>query len=215
MAPREVFEKELKELQSQIEGMGRMVLATYRDLYAAIPVKDIETIDNIIKNEKCFYDMKKKIESQCLKVITKQQPVATDLRMISAVLKIVSDIERVGDHAVDIGELVLRNNMREFKNYSVHLDGMTAAANELFENAIKAFVHSDTKASGQIINDDDIVDNLFNKVKYDIINGLKEEHDKEDEYIDMLMVAKYLEKIGDHAVNIAKWQIFRTEGEMV
>lgn len=97
MAPREVFEKELKELQSQIEGMGRMVLATYRDLYAAIPVKDIETIDNIIKNEKCFYDMKKKIESQCLKVITKQQPVATDLRMISAVLKIVSDIERVGD----------------------------------------------------------------------------------------------------------------------
>lgn len=135
--------------------------------------------------------------------------------MVSAVLKIVSDIERVGDHAGDIGELVLRNNMNELRNYSVHLDGMAVAANELFSNAISAFVNSDTKAAAQIIKDDDIVDNLFNKVKYDIINGLKGEHGNEDAYIDMMMLAKYLEKIGDHAVNIAKWQIFRSEGEMV
>ena len=85
----------------------------------------------------------------------------------------------------------------------------------MFSNAISAFVNSDTKAAAHIIKDDDIVDNLFNKVKYDIINGLKGEHGNEDAYIDMMMLAKYLEKIGDHAVNIAKWQIFRSEGEMV
>ena len=215
MAPREVFERELRELQSQIEEMGQMVLATYKDLFEAVSVKDKETVASIIKSDKCFYDMKKKIESQCLKLITKQQPIAADLRVVSAVLKIVSDIERVGDHAGDIGELVLRNNMNELRNYSVHLDGMAVAAKELFSNAISAFVNSDTKAAAQIIKDDDIVDNLFNKVKYDIINGLKGEHGNEDAYIDMMMLAKYLEKIGDHAVNIAKWQIFRSEGEMV
>lgn len=215
MAPRDVFERELKELQMQIEEMGRMVQATYRDLYEAIAVKDKETINSIIKSDKCFYNMKKSIEEQCLKLITKQQPIASDLRMISSVLKIVTDIERVGDHAGDIGELMLRIEVKDLKNYSIHLEGMTTAANELFINAINAFVNSDLEASKRVIKDDDIIDELFNKVKYDIIHGLREERGNEDEYIDMMMFAKYLEKIGDHAVNIAKWQIFKKEGIMV
>ena len=92
---------------------------------------------------------------------------------------------------------------------------MTTAANELFINAINAFVNSDLEASKRVIKDDDTIDELFNKVKYDIIHGLREERGNEDEYIDMMMFAKYLEKIGDHAVNIAKWQIFKKEGIMV
>ena len=215
MAPREVFERELKELQMQIEEMGRMVQAAYRDLYEAVAIKDKETIISIVKSDKCFYNMKKSIEEQCLKLITKQQPIASDLRMISAVLKIVSDIERVGDHAGDIGELILRIEMKDLEKYSLHLEGMTKVANEIFINAINAFVQSDLEASEQVIKDDDVVDALFNKVKYDIIEGLREESGNEDEYIDMMMLAKYLEKIGDHAVNIAKWQIYKEEGMMV
>ena len=159
--------------------------------------------------------MKKQIEDQCLKVITKQQPIASDLRMVSSVLKIVSDMERVGDHAGDIGELVLRNGIQELDRFSVHLNGMITAALELFSASIDAFVKADSQAAIQAVKDDDIVDELFNKVKIDIINGLKKESGKEDEYIDMLMLAKYLEKIGDHGVNIAKWQLFRTNGEMM
>ena len=86
---------------------------------------------------------------------------------------------------------------------------------ELFSSAIDAFVHSDSKTAEKAIQDDDIIDELFNKVKVDIINGLKKESGREDEYIDMLMLAKYLEKIGDHGVNIAKWQLFRGNGEMM
>ena len=104
MAPREVFERELRELQNHIEEMSRMVQATYKDLFDAVSIKDKTTIAAIIKSDKNFYDMKKKIEAQCLKLITKQQPIATDLRLVSSVLKIVTDIERVGDHAGDSNE---------------------------------------------------------------------------------------------------------------
>lgn len=215
MVPRELFERELTELMDQIEEMGTVIKTEYRNLNEAIEIKDESAIHTIIENNKSFYKMKKQIEDQCLKVITKQQPIASDLRMVSSVLKIVSDMERVGDHAADIGELIMRNGMQELDSYSVHLKGMIKAAMELFSNAIDAFVRSNIEAAQQAIDDDDIVDELFNKVKIDIINGLKKESGKEDEYIDMLMIAKYLEKIGDHGVNIAKWQIFRIKGEML
>lgn len=215
MAPRVVFERELTELQSQIEDMSRMVRETYKELLDAFENKDKNVILEIINSDKQFYVRKKEIEGQCLKLITKQQPIATDLRIVSSVLKIVTDIERVGDHAGDIGELILRINMNPLEEYSVHLRGMITTALELFDNAIDAYLKSDMPASKRVIEDDDIVDGLFNKVKEDIIKGLKEEAKNADEYIDMMMLAKYLEKIGDHAVNIAKWQIFRKEGMLV
>lgn len=215
MVPRELFERELTELMNQIEEMSAMIKTDYDNLKEAIQIKDEESIRIIIENNKSFYKMKKQIEDQCLKVITKQQPIASDLRMVSSVLKIVSDMERVGDHAGDIGELVLRNGIQELDRFSVHLNGMITAALELFSASIDAFVKADSQAAIQAVKDDDIVDELFNKVKIDIINGLKKESGKEDEYIDMLMLAKYLEKIGDHGVNIAKWQLFRTNGEMM
>lgn len=215
MAPREAFERELMDLQLQIEEMSRMVQETYKNLLDAISVKGEAIIKEIIKSDKNFYDMKKRIEEQCLRVIIRQQPIATDLRIVSSILKIVTDIERVGNHAGDIGELILRIQMKPLSDYSVHLEGMITAALELYANAINAYVKDDQAASHQVIRDDDIVDELFNKVKADIIAGLREESTNADEYIDMMMLAKYLEKIGDHAVNVAKWQIFKGEGEMV
>jgi len=195
--------------------MGTLIKTDYQCLNIAICKKNDVTIRMIIDSNKNYYIMKKQIEDQCLKIITKQQPIATDLRMVSSVLKIVSDMERVGDHAGDIGELVLRLNGVELKEYSVHLNGMIISAVELFSNAVDSFVHADSKAAKQAIEDDDIVDDLFNKVKQDIINGLKKESGREDGFIDILMLAKYLEKIGDHGVNIAKWQLFRTDGIML
>ena len=215
MAPREVFERELAELQNQIEDMSQMVQETYKELLDAFEKKDKNAVLEIINSDKIFYDRKKEIEGQCLKLITKQQPIATDLRIVSSVLKIVTDIERVGDHAGDIGELLLRIRMNPLEEYSLHLNGMTTASLELFANSIDAYIKSDLEASNQVIKDDDVVDALFNKVKEDIIKGLKEESKNADEYIDMMMLAKYLEKIGDHAVNIAKWVIFRKQGMLV
>ena len=197
MAPREVFARELEELLHQVEEMSSMVMETYEELWRAIAVKDIEDINEIIKRDKNFYEMKKKIEGHCLNLITKQQPIATDLRIVSSVLKIVTDIERVGDHAGDIGELILRNGLKPLSEYSVHLEGMATASLELFSNSVHAYIKGNLEESTRVIRDDDIVDSLFNKVKNDIICGLRNgsaDATNADVYIDMMMLAKYLEK---------------------
>ena len=212
MSPRKTFEQELDKLLEQIEQMSHIVECCYKDLFDALKIKDKATIERIVKNDRNINNMQREIESQCLMIITKQQPVAGDLRIVSSVLKAVTDIERVGDHVSDMAELMLRINMNQLAEYSLHLEGMVIATKELFMNAVEAFVNDDPAASKSVISGDDVIDNLFNKVKNDIINGLKVEVKNADEYIDILMITKYLEKIGDHAVNVAEWQIFRKTG---
>lgn len=214
MSPRNVFEKELNQLLERIAQMSYMVEEAYERLFQALKEKDREAIEEIRRNDRNINDLNREIEGQCLKLITKQQPIARDLRIISAVLKMVSDIERVGDNVSDMAELLLRIEMQPLSNYSDHLEGMVAATRELFSGAVEAFVSNDLKASRKVIEGDDVVDTLFNKVKNDIIEALKAEHTNTDEYIDMMMLTKYLEKIGDHAVNVAEWQIFRETGEI-
>ncbi|MGN1315418.1 MAG: phosphate signaling complex protein PhoU [Lachnospiraceae bacterium] len=214
MSPRNVFEKELEGLLDRIAQMSYMVEEAYERLFQALAEKNREAIEEIQKNDRNINNLNREIENQCLKLITKQQPIARDLRIISSVLKMVSDIERVGDHVSDIAELLLRINMQPLSLYSDHLEGMVTATKELFAQAVEAFVNNDLKASHRVIAGDDVIDLLFNKVKNDIIRALKAEYSNVDEYIDIMMLTKYLEKIGDHAVNVAEWQIFRETGEI-
>jgi len=214
MSPRNVFERELEQLLERIARMSYLVEEAYEKLFQALEKKDREGIQEIQENDRNINDLNREIEGQCLKLITKQQPIARDLRIISSVLKMVSDIERVGDNVSDMAELLLRIDMQPLSAYSSHLEGMAAATKELFANAVEAFVSNDLAASRRVIAGDDVIDTLFNKVKNDIINALKSECANADEYIDMMMLTKYLEKIGDHAVNVAEWQIFRETGEI-
>ncbi|MCI5585015.1 MAG: phosphate signaling complex protein PhoU [Lachnospiraceae bacterium] len=214
MSPRNVFERELEQLLERIARMSYLVEEAYEKLFLALAEKNREAIEEIKKNDRNINDLNREIESQCLKLITKQQPIARDLRIVSSVLKMVSDIERVGDNVSDMAELLLRIQMQPLSTYSSHLEGMVVATKELFTNAVEAFVNNDLKASRQVVLGDDVIDMLFNKVKNDIIEALKSEHTNTDEYIDMMMLTKYLEKIGDHAVNVAEWQIFRETGEI-
>ena len=214
MSPRNVFERELEQLLERIARMSYLVEEAYEKLFLARAEKNREAIEEIKKNDRNINDLNREIESQCLKLITKQQPIARDLRIVSSVLKMVSDIERVGDNVSDMAELLLRIQMQPLSTYSSHLEGMVVATKELFANAVEAFVNNDLKASRQVVLGDDVIDMLFNKVKNDIIEALKSEHTNTDEYIDMMMLTKYLEKIGDHAVNVAEWQIFRETGEI-
>lgn len=214
MSPRNVFERELEQLLERIARMSYLVEEAYEKLFLALAEKNREAIEEIKRNDRNINDLNREIESQCLKLITKQQPIARDLRIVSSVLKMVSDIERVGDNVSDMAELLLRIQMQPLSTYSSHLEGMVVATKELFANAVEAFVNNDLKASRQVVLGDDVIDMLFNKVKNDIIEALKSEHTNTDEYIDMMMLTKYLEKIGDHAVNVAEWQIFRETGEI-
>lgn len=214
MSPRTIFEQELSILKNDIEEMGQEIEKSYDRLFDAITEKDAETIEELMRNDRRVNDMERKIESRCLSLITKQQPVARDLRMISASLKVVTDLERVGDHVADIADLVLRLNFVDFNTYSSHLNLMIEETKKIIHDAVDAFINRDEETAKEFYKRDDVIDDLFNKVKEDIVCCLKAENKNVDECVDILMIVKYLEKIGDHAVNISEWEVFRETGTM-
>lgn len=212
MAPRIIFEQELAVLKVSLEEMGRFVEHSIDRVFEAMKDGDEELITSIIKSDRTVNDMEKNIESRCLSLITRQQPIARDLRMVTAALKVVTDIERIGDHAVDIAELVLRCQKVDILQFCIHISPMVEAAKQMVHDSVEAFINRDVEAAKEVIDHDDVVDDLFNKVKEDIIMALKNGGKDPDACVDVLMIAKYLERIGDHAVNIGEWEIFQETG---
>ena len=151
------------------------------------------------------------IESMCLKLLLQQQPVARDLRQISAALKMITDMERIGDQAEDISEIVITLHGRYAEN-SALLKGMAESAIQMVTESVDAYVKRDTALAHKVIEMDDIVDDYFDQVKAELISKIAGEPADGEYALDLLMIAKYLERIGDHAVNIAEWVIFSVTG---
>lgn len=212
MSPRITFEHELEELKQSVTDMGIRVETLYENLFRALDEKDKESVETILKSDRIINDMQRSIEAQCLSLITKQHPIASDLRMVTAALKVVTDMERIGDHISDMAELFIRLGLPELSEFSTSLTEMAEAAKHMVQIAVDAFVSRNQEGAKEAIKQDDIVDDLFNRVKEDLIYLLKEEKKSADDCIDVLMITKYLEKIGDHAVNIGEWVIFRETG---
>lgn len=214
MSPRIIFDNELKLLRENVAQMAREVEESYDELFKALAEQDENKIMELKKNDKAVSKRQREIESQCLFLITKQQPIVGDLRVVTASLKVVTDIERVGDHVSDMADLLLRLQMKDLSLFSVHVETMIMATREMLHEAVEMFIARDMEAAKRVIREDDIIDECFNKVKYDLIDSLKREVKDADECIDVLMLAKYLEKIGDHAVNIGEWEIFQETGNI-
>ena len=156
--------------------------------------------------------MEKSIEAKCLSLITRQQPVARDLRVVSATLKVVTDIERIGDHAADIAEVALRCKDVNIYHVAEQMPALIMGAKQMVHEAVDIFIQRDEVNAQKIIDMDDEVDELFNQVKNNLVRSLKEEKIDADVLVDILMIAKYLERIGDHATNIAEWVVFSITG---
>ncbi|OUO79953.1 phosphate transport system regulatory protein PhoU [Blautia sp. An249] len=214
MSVRRNFEKELRELKEGIREIGNEVEKAYNRLFGAIEVKDKETILAVQENDRHINEMERKVESKCLFLIAKQQPVAPDLRLISSALKLVGDIERIGDHVADMADLILRLNFTDFKEYSQSLPVMIEETRSVLHDALELLESRDEKAAKEFYKRDDKVDELFNQVKMDVVNWLKKEQKDVDTCVDILMIAKYLERIGDHAINISEWELFRETGNI-
>ena len=214
MSPRIIFDNELKLLRENVAQMARKVEESYDELFKALAEQDENKIMELKKNDKAVSKRQREIESQCLFLITKQQPIVGDLRVVTASLKVVTDIERVGDHVSDMADLLLRLQMKDLSLFSVHVETMIMATREMLHEAVEMFIARYMEAAKRVIKEDDIIDECFNKVKYDLIDSLKREVKDADECIDVLMLAKYLEKIGDHAVNIGEWEIFQETGNI-
>lgn len=214
MSPRLLFEEELEELKRSVSDMGEQIEKVYDRLFEVLKERDREALEAIVTNDRVINDMQRSIEAKCLTLLTKQQPVARDLRTVSAALKVVTDIERVGDHVSDMAELFLRLDMQKVEDFSASLPQMIEAAKRSVGEAIEAFVDMSMEAAKDVIAFDDVIDDLFNKVKEELIGDLRSGKKDPDDCVDVLMIAKYLEKIGDHAVNIGEWAIFRETGDI-
>ena len=151
------------------------------------------------------------IESMCLKLLLQQQPVARDLRQISAALKMITDMERIGDQAEDISEIVQFLNGRTVENADL-LQEMSRAVIKMVTESVDAYVKHDIMLAEKVVNDDDVVDSCFTTVKRKLIDAIAANPSDGEYALDLMMIAKYFERIGDHAVNIAEWVIFSVTG---
>ncbi len=208
------FDQELEQLNVTLEEMGLYVENTIDRLFEAIEKQDREIVDFIRKNDRAINDMEKSIEAQCLSIITKQQPIARDLRIVSSALKVVTDLERIGDHASDIAELIIRNIDIDLSKYSAHVLPMTVATKKMVHDAIDTFLMGNVEHAKEVIKADDEIDSMFNEVKEELAASIRAGETSIDICIDVLMINKYLEKIGDHAVNIAEWEMFKETGSI-
>jgi len=213
MSARMAFDTELANLQAELVKMGAMVEQSIGRSIAALKSGNRELAQMIIDGDHSVDDLEKSIESHCLGLLLRQQPVARDLRSISAALKIITDMERIGDHAADIAEISMHLSGEDITSLAEHLEEMSSSAMDMLHSSIDAYVRTDISLAKQTILQDDVVDALFIKVRSEIIQQIRTDGEKASAAIDVMMVAKYLERIGDHAVNICEWVSFYMTGE--
>lgn len=210
---REKFERQLVELNNTMIDMGNKVIESINGSIDALINRDIEKAKKIMENDNEIDHLQKTIESICFNLLVAQQPVAKDLRAITAAMKMVTDMERIGDHAADISEMtILMGKDSKIDNFD-HISKMAAETMIMLNQSIEAYVEKDTKKAHDVIEHDDIVDNLFDEAKKDVIKLIIESSDDGEDATDLLMIAKYFERIGDHATNIAEWVIFSLKTE--
>ena len=208
---RERYQDELRKLNTSIINMGKMIEVAIESSVLSLMGRDLDAAKQVAANDDLIDDMERDIEAQCMKLLLQQQPMATDLRMITAALKMITDMERIGDHAVDIADLVIQ--LPDFKyNKMNELTQMSTEIINMLHDAIDAYINKDYDKSKNVIVHDDVVDALYHTIKADLIDKIKKTNQGE-EILDYLLIAKYFERIGDHATNIAEWVIFALTGK--
>lgn len=207
------FDQELDKLNLEIIKMGGLIENAIEFSAKALINQDLSLIKKVNELESEIDDMEKTIESHCLKLLLQQQPVASDLRIISTALKMITDMERIGDNAEDIAEIARFIVDQKFIKDLVHIPQMAEATISMVKRSVDAFVNKDKELAEEVCKSDDIVDNLFQVIKEELIEKIQENKSNGEQAIDLLMVAKYLERIGDHAENIAEWVIFSITGK--
>ncbi|MDO5398632.1 MAG: phosphate signaling complex protein PhoU [bacterium] len=205
------FDEQLTHLNNELITMGALCEEAISSSVKYLIDKDCVMRDNAIEADRQIDRKERDIEQLCMKLLIQQQPVATDLRVISSALKMISDMERIGDQASDIAEIVkhIKKNGLESET---HISDMARATIKMVTDSVESFVKKDISLAGAVIRNDDEVDALFDKVKNELIYAVQRSEDNAETYIDLLMIAKYFERIGDHAENIAEWVIYSITG---
>ena len=212
---RNKFDRQLTKLNDMLIEMGAMIEKAITLAIQALVNQDEEIANQAVEYDFEIDHMEKEIEAMCLRLLLQQQPVAKDLRLISSALKMITDMERIGDQAADISEITLFLIGETFIKKLEHIPQMAEATAKMVTESIDAYVKMDLELAKQVIEYDDVVDGLFNAVKSDLIEMIQADKNHGGQAIDLIMIAKYFERIGDHATNIAEWVVFSITGKHV
>ncbi|MGN1140283.1 MAG: phosphate signaling complex protein PhoU [Oliverpabstia sp.] len=213
MMTRELYKEQLRKLNGQLIQMGDLCEEAMSLVMKALREKDDEIAAGVHRIEQEIDQKERDIEAMCMKLLLRQQPVAGDLRNISAALRMIADMERIGDQTADIADI--SKYVTNFQ-FEVHpsIFKMGKVVSKMVNDSVNAFVRKEEKLARQVIDTDDEVDRLFEVVKRELVDDIRKNKDREQEgyELDILMVAKYLERIGDHAVNLGEWVVYSIQG---
>ena len=214
MSIRKQYDTDLESLKESLTEMGRSSADAVENVLEALCVADADAAAAIVKGDARINNMERDIEHRCMTLLLRQQPVAGDLRRISTAMKAVTDVERIGDHAADIAEIIphLVTVRKEGDPAVSQAIAMGKKAHQMILDALDALTAEDENAARRVIAADDEVDYDFNAIKHQLAQEIAEDPGKVDAALDLLMVIKYLERIGDHAVNVAEWVQFMRTG---
>lgn len=212
---REYFDLELKALNDKLIEMGALVEGAIKNTITIITNGEYDKLETSRIIEEKINKMEREIQSYCLNLLLLQSPVAGDLRTVSAALKMITDLERIGDQAIDIAEMSIYLKDCESLYSMTHISEMAERSSNMVTTAIDAFVKKDLKLAKTVATMDDAIDDLFNKVKQEVIDIINANKELDQQAIDVLLIAKYFEKIGDHAENIGEWVVFSITGKTV
>ncbi|HIY97361.1 MAG TPA: phosphate signaling complex protein PhoU [Candidatus Borkfalkia excrementigallinarum] len=213
---RRQFDEQLSELKDLLTKMGELNCEAIADAVTALETQDTELARRTKAVERLVDEKEQQIERLCLKIILKQQPVASDLLFVTSAMKMITDMERIADQAVDISELVIKMSRLPYADSVAEISDMAERVQAMVRSAARSFVERDGDLAKAVCRADDDVDDLFDVIKRKLTKIVHKDIDEDDngeQALDMLMVAKYLEKIGDHASNIAEWVLFMITGE--
>ena len=209
------FDMQLGELNTSMLEFASMVERAIAQAAKALEDSDEKQAKEVIKNDEEINNKEKEIERQCLMLLLQQQPVAGDLRLISSALKMITDMERIADQAADICELVIILARQNIASDYGPIMKMSEATQKMVTNSINAYVNKDLDLAYKVIKSDDEVDQLLMQIKSNLIEEIRKDLDTGEQAMDYLMIAKYFERIGDHAENIAEWVVFSITGRHV
>ena len=207
------FDRQLKKLNDELIDMGSMIEKSIEKALVALVTQNVEKAQEVIAFDLEIDRQESEIESLCMKLLLQQQPVARDLRLISSALKMITDMERIGDQAADIAELAIFMAEKPYIKELKHITQMGQETMVMVVTSVDAFVEKDLQKAQEVLAHDDVVDQLFDAVKSELIEMIHQDKEIGEQATDLLMVAKYFERIGDHATNIAEWVIYSITGE--
>ena len=210
---RNYFDRELEDLHLDLIKMGSMVEKAIDDSIHALKKQDVTLAKSVMNKDDFIDDMEQQIEKKCLRILALQSPLAKDLRSVSAALKIITDLERIADHASDIADITIRLAGMTYVKPLAEIPKMAEVAKQMLRDALDSYVKSDIILAKEVCNKDDEVDAYFHEIIFELINFLKGSSEHAEQIIDLMFVVKYLERIGDHATNVGEWVVYNVTGE--